>query len=111
MKHLILALILPLSVGAYDPDDLTLLKETKRCYSCDLSKANLAGANLEKANLERSGLWWANLEETNLRRARLDGANMKGAVTDYTLMLNTRIRNTTMPDGRVIYFGYGTDFN
>ena len=47
MKHLILALILalilPLSVRAYDPDDLTLLKDTKRCYSCDLSKAKSGG--------------------------------------------------------------------
>ena len=41
MKHLILALILPLSVGAYDPDDLTLLKATSECLRCDLLRARM----------------------------------------------------------------------
>ena len=76
MKHLILtlALILPLSVGAYDPDHLTLLKETNECPKCDLSGANLYGANLE----------WANLQ---------------GANTDYATMKGAILCNTTMPDG------------
>ena len=54
MKPLILALalILPLSVGAFDPEHLTLLKETNGCPKCDLSRANLEGANLEGATMK-----------------------------------------------------------
>ena len=61
MKHLILALalILPLSVGAFKPEDLEKLKKTKECPKCDLSGADLEGANLRKANLEG-----VNLKET-----------------------------------------------
>jgi hypothetical protein len=127
MKHLILAiaLILPLSVGAYDPDHLTLLKETKRCPRCDLTEANLKGANLRHTNLRHTDLQGANLRGTDLRGAnlrdanlqsanlegaKLNGVNLKGAILDYALMLNTRICNTTMPGGRVIYSGFGTDF-
>ncbi len=117
MKHLILAiaLILPLSVGAYDPDHLTLLKETKRCPRCDLTEANLKGANLrhtdlQGANLRGTDLRGADLRDANLEGAKLNGVNLKGAILDYALMLNTRICNTTMPGGRVIYSGFGTDF-
>ena len=54
MKHLILALalILPLSVGAYDPKHLKRLKETKECLRCDLSRANLEGATMKGAHTE-----------------------------------------------------------
>ena len=92
MKHLILAiaLILPLSVGAYDPDHLTLLKETNECPKCDLSGANLKGANLRGAFL---------------MSANLDGAYLKGANTKYASMKGAILCNTTMPDGRVIYSG------
>ena len=57
-KHLILtlALTLPLSVGAFDPEHLKHLKETNKCPKCDLRKANLKGANLYKANVERGQL-------------------------------------------------------
>jgi len=49
----ICALILPLSVGAYEPENLKRLKKTNECLKCDLSYANLRGANLQGANLER----------------------------------------------------------
>ena len=69
-SHLILtlALILPLSVGAFVSDHLTLLKETKRCPRCDLK-----GADLEKAILENAYLNKANLQGANLRSADLRG--------------------------------------
>jgi len=78
MKHLILALalILPLSVEAYDPKHLKQLKETDQCPKCDLEGAYLRGAYLEYVTL-----WKANLK----------GANLKGAT----------FCNTTMPDGSV----------
>ena len=49
MKYLIAicALILPLSVGAYEPENLKRLKKTNECPKCDRSYANLRGANLE----------------------------------------------------------------
>jgi hypothetical protein len=68
MKHLILAfaLILPLSVGAFKPEDLKRLKETDRCLKCDLSDANLRHANLYLANLADANLWGANLADADL---------------------------------------------
>ena len=111
MKHLILAiaLILPLSVGAYDPDHLTLLKETNECPKCDLSGANLKGANLKGANLWYAKLMGADLNGANLEGANLYGAdlewanlewaNLQGANTDYATMKGAILCNTTMPDG------------
>ena len=63
MKYLIAicALILPLSVGAYEPKNLKRLKKTNEGPKCDLSYANLRGANLQGANLERAyleGVYW-----------------------------------------------------
>ena len=63
-----LALILPLSVGIYDPEHLKRLKQTKKCVVCDLRDANLLGTHLR----------WANLEDADLRGVILDGANLKG---------------------------------
>ena len=59
MKYLIAicALILPLSVGAYEPENLKRLKKTNECLKCDLSYANLRGANLQGANLEGVYYW------------------------------------------------------
>ena len=65
---LTLALILPLSVGAYNPEHLKRLKQTKKCVVCELRDANLLGTHLR----------WANLEDADLRGVILDGANLKG---------------------------------
>jgi hypothetical protein len=46
-----LALILPLSVGAYNPEHLKRLKQTKKCVVCDLRDANLLGTHLKGADL------------------------------------------------------------
>ena len=117
MKHLILAiaLILPLSVGAYDPDHLTLLKETKRCPRCDLTEANLKGANLRHTNLrhtdlqgailESADLKGANLRYANLKGANLEGANLRDANLRHANLLGANLKGvrfyTTMPDGSV----------
>jgi hypothetical protein len=81
MKHLILALalILPLSVEAYDPEHLKKLKETNAYPKCDLRRslleeADLEGANLNKANPSEAYLEGANLKEANLKEANLEGA-------------------------------------
>ena len=118
MKHLILALalILPLSVGAYDPDHLTLLKETKRCPRCDLTEANLKGANLRHTNLRHTDLQGANLRGTDLRGANLRDANLQSANLEGANLRHANLRGgnllganlkgvrfcyTTMPDGSV----------
>ena len=64
MKHLILALalILPLSVEAYDPEHLKKLKETNAYPKCDLRRSLLEEADLEGANLSNANLWQAYLE-------------------------------------------------
>ena len=76
MKHLILALalILPLSVEAYDPEHLKKLKETNAYPKCDLRCSLLEGANLSNANL-----WQAYLEGANLNKANPSEANLEGA--------------------------------
>ena len=76
MKHLILALalILPLSVEAYDPEHLKKLKETNAYPKCDLRRSLLEGANLSNANL-----WQAYLEGANLNKANPSEANLEGA--------------------------------
>ena len=81
MKHLILALalILPLSVEAYDPEHLKKLKETNAYPKCDLRCSLLEGANLSNANLWQAYLEGANLNKANLSEAYLEGANLKGA--------------------------------
>ena len=94
MKHLFLALalVLPLSAGAFKPEHLKYLKRTNECPNCDLYKANLRGAklweaNLKGANLRSADLSGAYLENTNLEYADLEGANRLGGngVTESTV--------------------------
>ena len=108
MKHLILALalILPLSVEAYDPEHLKKLKETNKCYECDLSKAKLEDANLQGANLKDANLMGAKLGDARLRGANLKGADLWGADLWGANLADTNLEgvifcNTTMPDGSV----------
>ena len=61
---LTLALILPLSVGAYNPEHLKRLKQTKKCVVCDLRDANLLGTHLKGADLR-----WPKLQKADLRWA------------------------------------------
>ena len=81
MKHLILALalILPLSVEAYDPEHLKKLKETNAYPKCDLRRSLLEEADLEGPNLSNANLWQAYLEGANLKGANLKEANLEGA--------------------------------
>ena len=86
MKHLFLALalVLPLSAGAFKPEHLKYLKRTNECPNCDLYKANLRGAklweaNLKGVNLRSADLSGAYLENTNLEYADLEYANLEGA--------------------------------
>ena len=86
MRYLILALALtlPLSVGAFKPEDLEELKKTHQCPNCDLE-----GADLREANLYEAKLQFADLKGADLKGAYLGGADLKEAF----------FCETTMPDG------------
>jgi uncharacterized protein YjbI with pentapeptide repeats len=60
----------------------------------NLSGAILKGANLTGADLTGADLSWADLGMANLTEADLTGANM-----NMTILIRTRFKNTTMPDG------------
>ncbi len=66
-------------VGAYDEVSLKKIKALGNCPSCDLSEANLEGANLRGANLSNSNLEGANLKGAYLSNSNLKGANLEGA--------------------------------
>ena len=71
MKKLILisALLFSLNGWTYNQTDLSRIKPFSTCQFCDLSGANLNGADLKKAKLEG-----ADLTTTSLKDANLDGA-------------------------------------
>ena len=60
---------------AANPDQVQQLRDTKSCAGCDLTDAQLTGAQLDGADL--SG---ANLSNAILYGANLSGANLAGAV-------------------------------
>ncbi len=78
--HIFLLLMVGFSaqVGAYDEVQLKKLKALGSCPSCDLSEANLEGANLYKANLEG-----AKLKGAYLAGPRLGGAKFCHTQTDW----------------------------
>ena len=112
MRYLILALALtlPLSVGAFKPEDLEKLKKTNGCPNCDLSRANLKGADLVGTYLAGADLRNADLRGANLQEAKLQGANLvvtylAGAKLWKANLEGAILCNTTMPDGRIEYSG------
>jgi hypothetical protein len=68
----VLALILPLSVAASEPEDLKKIKDGQ-CPGCDLW-----GVNLEDADLHGANLHGANLKASDLRNATLTNADLVG---------------------------------
>jgi uncharacterized protein YjbI with pentapeptide repeats len=74
---------------AFSSADLSRLKKTNECVTCNLVRANLAGAKLIGANLAGSNLTGADLTnanlsnadlwEANLHEANFEGANFTGA--------------------------------
>lgn len=89
---------------AFNPEELQELRDSKSCYSCDLSDANLEGvdlrdaslfeANLSRANLSNADLSYARLFKANLSKANLTDANLEGV----RLYDATYDRNTVWPD-------------
>ncbi len=63
---------------AYDEADLTRLKETGHCASCDLSGAPMAALFLPGADFTGSDLTDADLSQTELSGAGFNNANLSG---------------------------------
>ena len=104
------ATIFASSASAFDPDDLQKLKDTNECRICDLTNANLFGANLSGTNLFGTNLSDANLfggdlSDANLVGANLSDSNLESANLSGAIMQGAILCNTTMPDGSVIYSG------
>ena len=93
------------SAYAFDPADLQKLMDTNECVKCDLSGANLEGANLSGANLVSAYLAGANLAYADLNGANLAGADLESARLGRFDLRGATLCNTIMPDGSVIYSG------
>ena len=65
----------------------------------DLRAANLSGAVLKGSNLREACLQGANLSWADLFGADLSGAELSGADLKMAIIIRTRFRGTTMPDG------------
>lgn len=120
----ILTLLLPFGLWAYEPEDLKKVKGGQ-CPGCDLwgvnlenaqlPSANLRGANLKDSDLRRANLTNADfvgsdLSDSDLRgtvflNADLSNANLKGAHTLGTKFNGAILCNTIMPDGQVEFSG------
>ncbi|HEY9848579.1 MAG TPA: pentapeptide repeat-containing protein [Leptolyngbyaceae cyanobacterium] len=87
MKHKILvatAILTPvcltnLPAFALNLEHLQLLFSTNNCQKCDLSNADLKGANLSSADLSGANLSGADLTGANLNNANLSGADLTNA--------------------------------
>lgn len=108
--------LMPVPSSAFVPEDLTTLKESKKCPGCDLRGADLRGVNLNGANLEGANLMGANLEgvslekatlddasceKTNFLKAKLQGTSMDHASIDQADFNGADLQDVTWIDGRV----------
>ena len=64
---------------AFDEISLKKLKALNGCEGCDLSGADLRGANFTDADLKGANLHGANLSRANLSGANLSNADLFGA--------------------------------
>jgi uncharacterized protein YjbI with pentapeptide repeats len=76
LRYIFLSVFALIFLAACGGSDLDQLKESgfKKCRECDLSWADLRGANLTAADLRGSDLRGANLTAADLRGADLSGA-------------------------------------
>lgn len=70
---------------AYNDTQFARLFVTKKCYKCDLYKANFSGSDLTDFDFKGSNLILANFQNAtllgvNFENANLTGANFTGAV-------------------------------
>jgi uncharacterized protein YjbI with pentapeptide repeats len=97
-----------LAVSASEADEQKL-KATRSCAGCDLTYADLTGAqiggaDLRGANLSGATLYGSNLQNANLTDAALNGANLRNANLRGALGANVSVaqtdERTTCPNGQ-----------
>ncbi len=88
--------ILAAPIKAANPEAVKQLLETNECPDCDLSGANLAGAELSYSNLQRTDLCNANLSGADLRNANLRDANLDGASLRNASLIAVDFSNTSL---------------
>lgn len=71
------------------------LRATKQCPNCDLSTANLSGADMRGANLSK-----ADLSNANLTNADLSGANLNGAKLGNVNLTGANLSGATWTNGK-----------
>ena len=109
MKKLLLLLLLSFGfictsyAGEVDTN-ISKLKASNACVSCNLNRTYLSKANLKEADLNRAILNYANLSEASLYRANLSGANLSGAnLSGASLssanLSEVKLCRTIMPNG------------
>ncbi len=72
-------------IAAYNDSQFARLFVTKKCYKCDLYKANFSGADLTDVDFTGSNLILANFQNAtlygvNLTDTTVTGANFTGAM-------------------------------
>ena len=94
-KYIFAAFVAVLSVTCFASYSFGIDKAKKllalgHCPKCDLSGADLKGAELNGANLYRANLNGANLIEADLTGANLSGAEMSRASIVGAILCNTK---------------------
>ncbi|MBU2511781.1 pentapeptide repeat-containing protein [bacterium] len=81
----IILIFFSLEVTAYDDTQYARFFVTKKCYKCDLYRANFSGADLTNADFSGSNLILANFQKAtllgvNFTDTTVTGANFTGAM-------------------------------
>ena len=97
---LFIALTLSQLALAYDMADLNKLLDTNLCRRCDLSGANLRGANLYCADLTGANLVGADLTGANFASAILACSNRDGVVNEDTIWPDEIAPENAVEDAR-----------
>ncbi len=69
----------PINTMAYNDTQFARLFVTKKCFQCDLYKANFSGADLTGFDFKGSNLISANFQNATLFRANFENATLTGA--------------------------------
>ena len=81
----LILLLLATTLYAYDDEQYARFFVTRKCYRCDLYRANFSGVDLTRADFTGSNLISANFQKATLlgvvfTNATLTGANFIGAM-------------------------------
>jgi len=77
------------------------LQETRECFRCNLSQANLVGANLARTNLLAADLQGADLRRASLRGAVLEWADLRGANLEGAALTGVNLENASLDEANL----------